>query len=267
MRIIIKNADFSVYGLVDISGLMSTIVSNYGGLTDANKAPVEAFLRSLGADGSNGIWPKIKHLYMPCLAVSTDADSNSLYDIITEGTYPKSYPSTTVVIEDKKGVEPASMAGGTEGIGYSSLTDGLTDSSMSLFASFTLALGHPLQSSSGAQVQLGEIVFKWEASVMSCAVIGGSTASIPKATGFDTPNWIVMSAKDNGSRVIVCDDDELTTSVLTSTNNTTYFNLAKGYCCTSICGVCDGLTAAEARIVSSAIRTFTTDFGILNNAQ
>lgn len=265
MRIIIKNADFSVYGIADISGMMSTLIANYGGLTESNKAPVEAFLRALGADGSNNIWSKIKHLYMPCLAASTDADANSLYDIITRGTYPKTSASTTVVIENKKGVEPASMASSTEGIGYYSLTDGLTDTSMSIFASFTKALGHNLQSSSGVQVQLGEIAFKWESTVMSCAVIGGSTASISKASGFSTPNWIVMSAKDNGNRVIVCDDGEATTSVLTS-SNTTYFNLAKGYCCTSICGVCAGLTAAESRIISSAIRTFTTDFGILNNA-
>lgn len=265
MRIIIKNANFSVYGLTDISGLVSTLVSNYGGLTNANKASVETFLRALGADGSNSIWPKIRHLYMPCLAVSTDADANSLYDIITGGSYPKSNPSTTVVIEDKKGVEPAVMAGGGEGIGYYSLTeDALTDNTMSFFVSYTRALGHDLQNSSGIQTQLGSIVFKWENTVMNIAVIGGSNnCTIEKPEGFATPNWVVMTAKDNGSRTVVSADGETTTSILTS-DNTTYFNLANGYCCTSICGVCAGLTAAEARIISAAIGEFVSGFGILN---
>ena len=267
MRIIIKNANFSVYGISDISGLMNTLMSKFHGITSSNKASVEAFLRALGVDGSNNIWSKIKHLYMPCLGIPDDGD-NALYDIIGGSNFPKTDYATTATIEAKRGVVPTSR-GST--IGTVALS-GITAANQSFFASFTRYSLQSIGQSSGVQVQLGSnstgLGAKWENTVMTSAYMGDSSVKIEvsKDTGFSTPNWIVLSCRENGSRKMICADNNTTSSTLESslTVAPAVAHLAKGYVCTSIFGICDGLTASEASTVSSAISTFITAFGIEN---
>lgn len=275
MRVIIKNADFSVYGISDMSPLMNKLVDNYGGLTSSNKSSVEAFLRALGADGGNGIWNKIKYLYMPCLAASTDTASAALLDIKTAlDTTPSSYPcinpdsGITPVFENKRGVRQSTLSTANAGIGQLTTSYTMSDSTMSLFAGFTKSYTQNLTGGSGAQVFLANIIFKWEADGMFCGLDNNNYIKISETGALNNPDWIVMSAKSSGSRLVVSRGGEGTTSAVTaSSSHLTYFNMARGWCCTSFAAVCEGLTYDEARSISTAIGTFVTDFGILNTAQ
>lgn len=274
MRVIIKNADFSVYGISDMSPLMNKLVDNYGGLTSSNKSSVEAFLRALGADGGNGIWNKIKYLYMPCLAASTDTASAALLDIKTAlDTTPSSYPcinpdsGITPVFENKRGVRQSTLSTANAGIGQLTTSYTMSDSTMSLFAGFTKSYTKNLTGGSGAQIYLANIIFKWESDGMFCGLDNNNCIKISETGALNNPDWIVMSAKSSGSRLVVSRGGEGTTSAVTASDHFTYFNMARGWCCTSFAAVCEGLTYDEARSISTAIGTFVTDFGILNTAQ
>lgn len=267
MRIIIKNADFSVYGIADISGLMSTLRSKFGGITNSNQQVVEDFLRALGADGSNGIWAKLKHLYMPCLALTTD--SHALYDIITGVDYPMNNAAYAAVIEEKRGVRPATL-GNTTGIGSMSVaSDGLTAANMSMFTAFCQSTTKAIGTSSGMISILGSVCTKWENTGVNATYIDNSDVKINVAntTLFSTPNWAVLSCRENSARTLYTKNGNDTAGTLESylsSPDTAY--MARGWCCTSIFGICNGLTSSEASAVSSAISTFLTAFGIENTA-
>lgn len=275
MRVIIKNADFSVYGIADMSGLMSTLMTKFGGITSENKSVVEDFLRALGADGSNNIWSKIKHLYIPCLGITSDGD-DALYDIISGNNFHKNGAVATSKIYDKRGVGVTTY--GTEKgqtIGTESVS-GITADNQSYFASFTRyphQTSSVLSSSSGTQVVLGTInpatgiAGKWEVANMTCPYMGDSTKNIQVAnpSGFSSPNWIVLSCRENGSRTMYTADGHTTSSALESYASAPgVAHISAGYVITSIFGVCAGLTASEAEAVSSAISTFVTAYGIDN---
>ena len=89
----------------DMDKLLARVSNNYGGIVGKEDV-VETFFRSLGADGSNGIWAKIKYLYMPCLAIPSDG-AKALYNIISE----TNYPGSNYTVEAKRGVGPTTMGG------------------------------------------------------------------------------------------------------------------------------------------------------------
>lgn len=257
MRIIIKNADFSVYGLADIGDLMSEVTAKFGGITDP--APVEAFFRSLGADGSNSIWSKINHLYMPCLGVPADG-ADALYDVIGK----QNFPGSDYTVEAKRGVGPT-ILGGT--IGEDDLPSGMDNSNMSYFCVLAQSARQTLSSSSGRAVSCGGIYVLWEkASNVTFATVydGTKGASIyDPGASFNSPQIVIVTAPSNGTRTIMGADNVNTTA---AEKNSDTFHLSGwgSWVDTAIFAVCTGLTAEDAAIISEALSTFIADFGVVS---
>jgi hypothetical protein len=204
------------------------------------------------------------------LGVAADGD-NALYDIITGDTYPKTGATGDAYIFDKRGVGTYNDSE-HRGLHIGSVAlSGITAANQSFFASFCRYSGQTLSSSSGFQVQLGPdasanaVGVKWETSVVNFQTTAGAVTVGINKTGWDT-NYAIMSCKESGSRKFITANGDTTSSGLESnlTVAPTVAFLERGYVITSMFGICDGLTAAEATTVGTAISTFISAFGILN---
>lgn len=252
MRIIIKNADFSVYGLADIGDLMSEVTAKFGGITDT--APVDAFFRSLGADGSNNIWGKIKALYMPCLGVPADG-ADALYDIIGK----QNYPGSSYTIESKRGVGPTTLG---SSIGALTEPPELVDNSLSGFFIVTQSSRQTLGSSSSNFISFGGISVVWNIGALTFSD-GSVTDSIQVADNFNSPQFGVFSKKTDGVRTIIAKDISKTIAVA-KVSNTYYLSGPSSWADTAVYAICENLTSDDAAIVASALDTFITDFGVVS---
>ena len=252
MRIIIKNADFSVYGLADIGDLMSEVTAKFGGITDS--APVEAFFRSLGADGSNNIWGKIKALYMPCLGVPADG-ADALYDIIGK----QNYPGSSYTVESKRGVGPTTMG---SNIGALTVPPELVDDSLSGFFIVTQSARQTLGSSSSNLIAIGGISVVWNKGALAFND-GSVTVGLPVADNFNSPQFGVLSKKTNGVRTIMAKDTSKTSAVA-KVSNTYCLSGPSSWADTAVYAICENLTSDDAAIVASALDTFITDFGVVS---
>ena len=252
MRVIIKNADFQVYGLGDISGLLSEVSSKFGGISDIT--PVETFFRALGADGSNEIWPKIKCLYMPCLGVPTDG-ANALYDIIGK----ENYPGSNYTIEAKRGVSPTTLG---QSIGESSIPSGIDDSNMSFFGVITQSSRQTLGSSSGEAMRVGGIIINWQSVSFVLTDETNPLLMIPSG-GFLNPIPFVLTSPENGMRTLIGKQGQNTAEISKTIN---YFNLSgrTSWADSSILAICSGLTAEDANVVLTALNSFITDYGVVS---
>lgn len=257
MRIIIKNADFSIYGLADIGDLMSEVTAKFGGITDT--APVEAFFRSLGADGSNSIWSKINHLYMPCMGVPADG-ADALYDVIGK----QNFAGSNYTVEAKRGVGPTTL-GGT--IGTGDLPSGMDNSNMSYFCVIAQSARQTLSSSSGAATACGGIYVNWQKATnyTLAEVSDGTTSASIFDTGasFNSPQIVIVTAPSNGTRTIM-GADYVNTAESEKQSNTFHISGWNSWTDTAIFAVCTGLTAEDAAIISAALSTFITDFGVVS---
>lgn len=255
MRIILKNANFEVYGLNSISELMNDIATNFGGISDLS--PIEHFVKSLGADGSNGIWGKIKGLYMPVLATSTDAEK-VFYDIIGKGILKVIEGS--YVIEEKRGVSPnpigISLAQGME------IPAGISNDGVSMFGLVTKSPRLNLQNSAGQLHELLGMRFKWENSAgNSIWDASNDFIQVANETAFTIPAKFVLTSVENGTRTFLSNGLSASGSLLPEGS---IFSFGRSvYCDISIFGICEGLTSSEASVIENAIDTFVTEFGVL----
>lgn len=234
----------------EMDQLLARVSNNYGGIVGKEDV-VETFFRSLGADGTNDIWGKIKALYMPCLAIPSDG-AKALYNIITE----INYPGSSYTVEAKRGIGPTTM-GGSIGANFIST---ILDENMSGFCVVTQSARQTLSNSSGAMIGIYGTYITWKRTEITVSD-GTSSASVPNNDAFTKPNFIVLSKKENGLRTLSGRDGNTTTDV-TKQNNDLYLSGPAAWADTSIYALCDGLTADESAIVSAAIETFITDFGI-----
>lgn len=251
MRIIVKNADFNVYGLNDITGLMEEITTNYGGISDT--APIEHFVKALGADGSNAIWGKIKALYMPVLSASTDG-LNAFYDIIGK---EKLNVTNAYTIEASRGVGPTNF-GSSSG---EFTKGGMTQDGASMFGLVTKSPRQSISSNAGILSILYNMKFNWSVSTVSVQD-GTNTATINHTDGFTKPVAYALTAKESGGRTLFSKGQTKTNASLSATPDSFYV-YAGSYCDISIFGMCEGLTSEEAAIIEAAIDTFVTEFGVL----
>lgn len=256
MRVILKNTTFNVYGLSDISGMLSKISDNYGGIGD-DIAKVETFLRALGADGSNDIWTKIKALHMPCLAAATDG-SKAVYDIISD-TIPTGPANYT--IEEKRGIGPTTM-GGTTGNIVASISNAL----ISGFTVATKSARQSLSSSAAAVSTLGYYRFMWDKTAAKVTVNSNPFASVSSQSEFTVPKSMALSCKENGYRTLATSDGVTNPTSDSDTADLTRYVIAGDscWCDIAIMGVCEGLTAEEAPIVAAALDAFAASFGVLS---
>lgn len=257
MRIIVKNATFSIYGLDDVSAYLNAISENYGGIDSIT--PIRNLLVALGADGSNQIWSKLKALYLPVLAVPADG-ANVLYEVIEPGDYPATGSYT---IEEKRGIRPATL-GGSIGLD-SSLPSGLTSSGISFFGIGTQSASQTLGSSSGIFVAVGDLKVTWRSTALE--VTSGrdsSTGSVTNSNGFSEPIAFAVSGVENGNRTVVTAEGTDTDTLAASLSGDFCLSGSNTWCATSVLGVCEGLTSAEAAIVVTALETFITEYGVLD---
>lgn len=256
MRIVLKNAKFNVYGLADISELLSEVSSNYGGITDI--APVETLFRSLGADGSNNIWGKINRLYMPVLGVPGDG-IKALYDIITK----KNFPGTGYTIEAKRGVSPTSLG---DSIGSLKLTDTILQENQSVFTIFTQSARQSLGNSSGVLSSFRGATISWQKAAIKIIGHNSTSKDLTNSTAFTRANYAVISKDEDGSRTFFAHEEQSAGALsvnMASSNEYLYLSGTSAWAATSLFALCDGLTSAEAAIVAAALDKFITDFGIL----
>lgn len=253
MKIIIKNADFEVYGITDISGLLTEVQNKFGGITDIT--PVEKFFRALGADDSNPIWSKIKRLYMPCLGMPTDG-ANALYDIIGKNNFPGS----NFKIEAKRGVTPTTQGGS---IGWDNLPAGISNSNLSFFFIITQRTDLSIGSSAAEVINMGGIQVQWEKNIFRMSNNSIET-SVAQSGGFTSPQPGVVSSPENGYRSTIGSADYVKTTAIQP--STTKFSLSgtRTYADTAVLAICDGLTSTEMSTVLDALNNLISDYGIVS---
>ena len=253
MRVIIKNADFQISGMKDISKLLNEVQTNFGGVGD-NIGIVENLFRALGAGGNNGIWAKIKNLYMPVLSIPSDG-INALYDIIAK----TDYPGSNYTIETKRGVSPTTL-GGTIGSKVSSAE--ITTSGASFFCVVTQSSRQTLGSSSGVFSQAYGITINWEKNDFRVSGASSTSLTVSHSDQFTKPCYLAVSADTNGVRHCVTRGGYLD-GALTAGSAYDMLSGSSSWASTAVFACCEGLTPGECDIIASALDTFITDFGVL----
>lgn len=253
MRTIIKNTNFSVYGIKDMTELLAEVQSKFGGISDIT--PVENFFRALGADDSNSIWSKIKRLYMPCLGIPTDG-ANALYDIIGKNNFPGS----NFKIEAKRGVTPITQG---SSIGLDNLPSDINNSNLSFFFITTQRTDVSIGTSAAEVLYLGGIQVHWERNIFRLAN-NSIEASIAQSGGFTSPQPGVVSIPENDRRSIIGSADIINTTAVATT--TTNFSLSgtRTYADTAVLAICEGLTSNEISTVLNALNDLISDYGIIS---
>lgn len=253
MRVIIKNANFEVYGVADISGLLAEVQNKFGGITDIT--PVENFFRALGADGSNGLWSKIKALYMPCLGIPTDG-ANALYDIIGKSNYP----GNNFTVEPKRGVGPTTLG---SYIGSASLPDGLDNSNLSYFLIVTQSSRQTLGSSSGDFTTVGGIDNNWRGAnlVISDRV---NTKVVVCTGGFTTPQPLIVTSPVNSQRTVIASANVAVQTGVEKKSNTFYLSGLESWADTALLAICDGITADDIQTIMPALQNFIREYGVVS---
>lgn len=259
MRVIIKNADFEVYGIADISGLLAEVQNKFGGITDIT--PVKNFFCALGADGTNPIWSKIKRLYMPCLGIPADG-ANALYDIIGKNNFPGS----NFKIEAKRGVSPTTQDGGS--IGLDNLPSGIGNSNLSFFFIVTQRTDLSISSSAGEVLNLGGIKVDWEKELggnyrfrLSNNSVGDS---VVQSGDFTSPQPGVVSIPENGSRTMIASANIVNTTTVETSTTTFSLSGIRTWAETAVLAICDGLTSSEISTVLDALNNLISDYGIVS---
>lgn len=253
MRAIIKNTNFSVYGIKDISELLAEVQSKFGGISDIT--PVENFFRALGADGSNPIWSKIKRLYMPCLGIPTDGE-NALYDIIGKNNFPGS----NFKIEAKRGVTPTVTAGS---IGLANLPTGINNSNLSFFFIITQRTDISIGTSAAEVIYMGGIQVQWEKNIFRMSNNSIET-SITQSGGFTSPQPAVVSIPENGMRSTIGSADIVNTTAIEISNTNFSLSGTRTWADTAVLAICDGLMPSEISTVLDALNALITDYGIVS---
>lgn len=238
-----------------VQTIVNKIKAKMSGVGNKETA-VYNLIDALGADTpSSGIWSKIKALYIPCLAVTADAD-NVFYDIISDTVQTE---ANSYKIEAKRGVMPE-----TKGQSLSTHSLSVTADNTSMFGIVTQRTDATLGSSSGVFASFNGLNLNWQTQGMSCISASDTTSKIVTSTISDfanTPEAFALSAASGGSRTFVTNEESKTGSLsFTTTDN--YRLASASYAALSVFGVCDGLTAAEAATVHSALQTFVTAYGI-----
>lgn len=253
MRVIIKNADFEVYGVADISGLLAEVQNKFGGITDIT--PVENFFRALGADRSNVLWSKIKALYMPCLGIPTDG-ANALYDIIGKSNYP----GNKFTVEPKRGVGPTTLG---SNIGSASLPDGLDNSNLSYFLIVTQSSRQTIDSSSGDFALVGGIYNLWQ--VGNLAIGDKVNTKIVACTGgFTTPQPLVVTSPVNSKRTVIASANVAVQTGVEKKSNTFYLSGTESSVDTALLAICDGITADDIQTIMPALQNFIREYGVVS---
>lgn len=253
MRIIIKNADFEVYGVADISGLLTEVQNKFGGITDIT--PVEDFFRALGADGSNEFWSKIKALYMPCLGIPTDG-ANALYDIIGKSNYP----GNNFTVESKRGVGPTTLG---SNIGSASLPDGLDNSNLSYFLIVTQSSRQTLGSSSACLTSVGGLNNVWMNENLNVSD-GNLTKAVTITGGFTTPQPLIVTSPVNSQRTVIASANVAGQTGVEKKSNTFYLSGIDAWADTALLAICDGITADDIQTIMPALQNFIRDYGIVS---
>ncbi len=253
MRVIIKNADFQISGMKDISKLLNEVQTNFGGVGD-NIGIVENLFRALGAGGNNGIWAKIKNLYMPVLSIPSDG-INALYDIIAK----TDYPGSNYTIETKRGVSPTTL-GGT--IGSKASSAEITTSGASFFCVGTQSSRQTLTGASGALCQVHGIAFSWQKNNFRVSGASSTFLTVPNSDQFTKPCYMAVSADTNGVRHCVTSGGYID-GALTAGSADDVLSGISSWAATAILACCEGLTPGECDIIANALDTFITDFGVL----
>lgn len=216
-------------------------------------------INALGASTpTSGIWSRIKALYIPCLAITTDAN-NVFYDIIAD-TVQTDGATDSYKIEAKRGVMPTTAG---DALGQVSLS-GITADNTSMFAIVTQRTDTTL-SSSASFVAIGNGVrLMWKANG-SCVCLNANdsnkiiTGAI--ADFASSPETFVLSAVSGGSRTFITNEGTETGNV-EFTASEKYQLAGASYAATSLFALADGLTASEAETISTALQTFITAYGI-----
>lgn len=253
MRVIIKNTNFSVYGIKDISELLTEVQSKFGGISDIT--PVENFFRALGADDSNPIWSKIKALYMPCLGIPTDG-ANALYDIIGKSNYP----GTNFTVESKRGVGPSTLG---SNIGSASLPDGLDNSNLSYFLIVTQSSRQTLASSSGCFTSIGDIYNVWANGRFSVSD-GDETKNVTFTGGFVTPQPLIVTSPINSQRTAIASENVAVQTGVEKKSDNFYLSGIDAWADTALLAICDGITADDIQTIMPALQNFIRDYGVVS---
>ena len=253
MRVIIKNADFEVYGVVDISGLLAEVQNKFGGITDIT--PVENFFRALGADVSNGFWSKIKALYMPCLGIPTDG-ANALYDIIGKSNYP----GNNFTVEPKRGVGPTTLG---SNIGSASLPDGLDNSNLSYFLIVTQSSRQTIDSTSSGFTQIGGIGNAWQNGYFNVSD-GVNQRAVRLTGGFTTPQPLIMTSPVNSQRTVIASANVAGQTGVEKKSNTFYLSGIESWADTALLAICDGITADDIQTIMPALQNFIREYGVVS---
>ena len=253
MRVIIKNTNFSVYGIKDITELLAEVQSKFGGISDIT--PVENFFRALGADDSNPIWSKIKALYMPCLGIPTDG-ANALYDIIGKSNYP----GNNFTIESKRGVGPTILG---SNIGSAPLPGGLDNSNLSYFLIVTQSSRQTIGSSSADFANVGGIGNVWRSTYIN--VSDGTLSKAATITGgFTTPQPLIVTSRVNSQRTVIASANVAEQTGVEKSSNIFYLSGYDSYADTALLAICDGITADDIQTIMPALQNFIRDYGIVS---
>lgn len=229
-------------------------ISSYLTNASSNVTAVKRLLSDLEIDNPTGIWSRIKVLYLPVLAKTTDSNK-AFYEVISN----KVIAESNATVAEKRGVYPTEKSGS-----FSSRTvSGLDIADVSMFGVTTQRTDATLQSSSAGVCSVNEYAIFWENIGTSIYKSGTHYIRVNGSTNFAlVPQTFCLSSESGGERTLCTREGTESGSVPFGSGSTSYRLAANSYAAISVFGLAVGITVEDAVKINTALIRFADSFGI-----
>ena len=256
MKVIFNNSSlvFKRYNestkLLEVYSRISSHLTN----ASSNVTAVKRLLCDLEIDDPTGIWSRIKVLYLPVLAKTTDSDK-AFYEVISN----KVIAESNAIVAEKRGVYPTTIPGefGSHPVSGVDIAD------VSMFGVTTQRTDTTLQTSSAGVCGVNGYAIFWEK--------GGTTIYknlthyivVQGSTNFAlVPQTFCLSSESGGKRTLCTREGAKSGSVPFGSGSTSYSLAVGSYAAISVFGLAVGITVEDAAKINTALIRFADSFGI-----
>lgn len=256
MKVIFNNSSLVFKGYKESIKLLEVYsrISSYLTNASSNVTAVKRLLYDLEIDNPTGIWSRIKVLYLPVLAKTTDSDK-AFYEVISNKVIAES--NATVV--EKRGVYPMRV---NEGFA-SHTVSGLDIADVSMFGVTTQRTDTTLQNSSAGVCSVNGYAIYWENTGTSLYKSNTHYIMVNGSTNFAlVPQTFCLSSESGGERTLCTREGAESGSVPFGSGSTSYRLADRSYAAISVFGLGVGITVEDAAKINAALIQFADSFGI-----
>lgn len=256
MKVIFNNSLLVFKGYKESTKLLEVYsrISSYLTNASSNATAVKRLLYDLEIDDPTGIWSRIKVLYLPVLAKTTDSD-NAFYEVISNEVIAE----LNATIAEKRGVYPAEKGG----LFAPHTVSGLDIADVSMFGVTTQRTDVTLGNSSAGVCSVNRYAIYWEKTGTSLYKPETHYIKVEGSTNYAlVPQTFCLSSESGGERTLCTREGAKSGTVPSESGSTSYRLAHESYAALSVFGLAVGITVEDAAKINAALIRFADNFGI-----